>query len=207
MTFERATRRFPFKGLLQLAIFQPRGLSEFGSDADAFLTSLAPFVALILVGAGITALAGEPREGALLLLRELCLLLMPPVVADLFCRFWKRSALWARYATVLNWSLWLQMMLLTFLYSVLVAARAGAIPDLLALAITFTAPLYLIAFHWFVARVSLSISHGRVALLLFTNVVLGVAILAASLYNVSPEALRRSLESPPDSPSANGSTL
>ncbi len=196
--------RIPIRGLLLLAIGRSRGLEEFGTDTDAYLTSLAPFLALVLVFAVLAALAGEPRAALLLGLRQLCLLLAPAVLAELFCRLWQRRPEWARYATILNWSIWLEMTLVLLIYAAAAAAQQGVLPAAIALGLTAGLPIYLLAYQWFIARVALRLSHGRVALLLLANLIVSLAIVAASFYGVPSAQLKRELTSPD---AANGSVL
>lgn len=189
------------RGLFLLAAARVEGIEEFGTDRDAYLASLAPWLALALVGAGVVALGGLPRTALVLLLRQLGLLLAPAVIAEAFCRLWHRTPLWARYATILNWSLWLEVALFC---AVLLIGELGLLPAPLALAATLAAPLYLVAFHWFVARTALTLSHGRVALLLAANLLAAFGVIAASFYGSSSAELHRML-APPAESTANGS--
>lgn len=178
--------RAPLRGLLRLGLGRADGVRDFGEDRDAYLASLAPFVALTAVAALITALGGQPHQGLALLLRQISALLAPAVLAELFCRLWRRP--WLRYATIVNWSNWLQLLVATVLYIVLRWAVVGAVPAGFAMAMTIGGILYLLAFQWFVARVALGISHGRVALLLTASLVVVTAI---SLQGVPLDAWRQ----------------
>jgi hypothetical protein len=177
------TPRIPAKGLLLLALGRKAGFDHFGTDGDAYLASLAPLLALGLVGSvwhGVEQASW--RLGAALSLRLICVLLAPAVVAEVFCRRWKRAGQWALYANMLNWSVWLSWFALVVLLlgsEILSSAgvNGGVVISLAALALF----AYLGWFHWFLARQILAVSRRRVFLLLLCSLLVSLAIAAVSV--------------------------
>ncbi len=100
-------------GMLLLARGKAEGFDQFGYTLQAFLSSLAPLIAVPVVGYLLLAAhGGEPARaggelGALSdLLATICALLAPAVLSYELAKLWRRQALWLRFATALNWSQW-----------------------------------------------------------------------------------------------------
>jgi hypothetical protein len=141
--------------MLQLAAGRAQGVTFFGADVDAFLSSLAPLVAFALVSGGLVALAGKPRLAMELFLVSVIGMLAPAVIAHPLCRRWQREAYWPLYANILNWARLMFLMLAPMALGV-AAAAPGA-----AWAIGIALMLYVLWFQWFVARTALRLSALR----------------------------------------------
>ncbi len=164
-------------GLLLIGTGRAAGFAQFGASRDAFLASLAPWLALLIVTAGMMAVSGYPGVAAGFFLVALCQLLAPAVVADLFCRLWGRREHWALYANVLNCSGWLMVgvfLLLVPLVSLVVPLGASIQTASYTLVGGWVG--YLAWFHWFAARHALHVSRTRALLVMFT-VLFGTALL------------------------------
>jgi hypothetical protein len=153
-------------GLLLLAVGRKRGFTYFGSDTDAYLASLAPLVAFVLVAAAVLALQ-SPREAATLFLLSICQVLAPAVIAHPLCRRWDRADRWALYANILNWAQFLFFLVLPVVLALARAAVAAGAPiDATASAALLVFLGYVVWFHWFVARGALVLSRRRTLTLL-----------------------------------------
>jgi hypothetical protein len=153
------------RGILRIGTFRPDGLAEFGATPQAFLNSLAPLLALPVVGGLIMLGRGHVAEALVSVLANLVILLAPPVAAHALTRLMRREELWLRYAVAYNWCQWaVAAALLAAMIAggVLVAVglpeRAAAQLLMLALA------GYGIALNWFLARTALELSGGKAAL-------------------------------------------
>jgi hypothetical protein len=147
-----ATRRSGL-GLLLIAVGQRRGFAYFGKTTDAYLASLAPLVALVLVKIGLMVVQGEVRAGATLGLLLICNLLAPAVISDALCGRWGCRDRWPHYANILNWAQFLYLIVAPLLLP-LGAAGAGLLG------------IYALWMQWFVARNALGLSRARAAWLL-----------------------------------------
>lgn len=178
------------RGVFLLARGKAEGLREFAPTPQAFLSSLAPMLALPVVGYLLVLLhdaAPEPHAaggaiGRLAglgdLLSTLCAVLGPPVLSFELARRWKREALWLRYATALDWTQWAIPALISVLLIGVYPLLAAALPAQLAVGLMALAiGGYALWLHWFVARHGLALSGGRAALLVVL-VNLGTALLA-----------------------------
>lgn len=177
-------------GMLLLARGKAEGLDQFGYTVQAFLSSLAPLIAVPVVGYLLLAVrGGEPARaggqlGALAeLLGTICALLAPAVLSFEMAKLWRRQALWLRYATALNWSQWVIPLLASVLLLVGYPVLATALSDRIALGLVGIAiGGYALWLHWFIARNGLSLSRLRaVALVVVVNVVTGVLVLGPRL--------------------------
>jgi hypothetical protein len=170
-------------GLLLIGTGRAAGFAQFGASRDAFLASLAPWLGLLIVLAGMMAWAGHPVPAGVFFLMALCNLLAPAVIAEMFCRAWNRREYWGLYANVLNCS----PFLMVAAFILLVPLASLAVP--LGASVTMATYLalggwfgYMVWFHWFAARHALSISSARatlvmLAVLIGTNVILQLPIL------------------------------
>jgi hypothetical protein len=132
------------RGILRIGTFKADGMAEFSATPQAFLNSLAPLLALPVVGGLIMLGRGHVAEALASVLANLVILLAPPVAAHAVARWWGREALWLRYAVAYNWCQW-------------------AVAQLAMLALAG----YGIALNWFLARTALQLSGGRAALFIF----------------------------------------
>jgi hypothetical protein len=170
-------RRRPAFGLLLLGIGQARGLAQFGADPDSYLGSLAPLLALQIVMALLFMLKAGFSLALLFFLIVVCNLLAPPVIGHVFCSAWDRRASWPLYANVLNWSVWLMVgVLLVLLPAASMSLSVGLSPTAAASLVLGAISLYVLWFHWFLARHALGLSRAR-ALLVMAGVVFGTGVL------------------------------
>ncbi len=164
-------------GMLLIATGRPAGFTQFGATAQAYLASLAPWLALAIVLGGTLAVSGRPGLGLAFFLVALCNLLAPAVIADAFCRLWDRRQLWALYANVLNCAQWAFLGVLVLLLPVAtMAVAAGLSQDGAARLLLAGLVAYGLWFHWFAARHALQLTRGRAALVML-GVVFGTALL------------------------------
>ena len=153
-------------GVIRLARGRADGIRQFGATRDAFLASLAPLIALPLVG-GIRMLLGGGGLGVLSdLLASLCALVAPPVLSFEIARLWGRQAAWLRFATAFNWCQWAIPLVGGVLVVVLAIFAALGLPRV----VTWNALLsglaaYGLWLHWFLARHGLGLSRLRAALM------------------------------------------
>jgi len=164
-------------GLLLAGLGRPAGFAQFGATADAFLASLAPLLAFLIVLGAVLAWSGRPLLGLTFFLTMVCGLLAPAVIADLFCRLWQRRQHWARYANVINCTQWLMVAALMLLMPLAaLAVSFGLNPVAAAAGVLAAFGVYVMWFNWFAARHVLDLSRGR-ALLVMLAVVFGTGLL------------------------------
>ena len=153
------------------------GLGQFGNDAQSYLGSLAPLLGLLIVMGALLALDAGAMRGALFFLIVVCNLLTPPVIGHAFCRWWGRLDCWPLYANVLNCSQWLIFGVVAVLLPVARLTVAFGVPPTEAAGLLLGAmSLYVLWFHWFLARHALMLSRAR-ALLMMACVVFGTGLL------------------------------
>ncbi len=178
-------------GLMLLAIGRKSGFALFGTTPDAYLGSLAPFVALSLVVGGLDALGGHVALGLRVLLISLISLIAPPVIAEVFCRVWRRTAEWPRYANILNWGQLLMIMAIIVIATLAAAAAHFGVPQTAAVSgglVVFM--VYGIAFQAFAAHGALKLTRWRTALLvcgtlLGTDLLIVAPLLVADPHTVA----------------------
>jgi hypothetical protein len=164
-------------GLLLIGLGRPAGFAQFGASSEAFLASLAPLLAFLIVMSCVVGWPNHPLRGVEYFLTVLCTLLAPAVIADLFCRLWNRRQNWALYANVLNCGLWLMMAVLVVMLPLAsLTVTFGLSPNDAAILLLVAFTIYLLWFHWFTARHALNLSRGRALLVMFA-VVFGTALI------------------------------
>jgi hypothetical protein len=170
-------RRRPALGLLLLGTGRPEGLAQFGTDTDSYLASLAPLLGLLIVMSGIVCLDAGLARGLLFFLIPFCNLLAPPVIGHVFCAVWGKRERWPLYANVLNWSQWLMVAVVVVLLP-LASFTVGAGLSVMSatLLLLGTLGVYVLWFHWFLARHALALSRAR-ALLVMVCMVFGTGLL------------------------------
>lgn len=154
-------------GTWRLTRGDPRGLSLFGGDVDAFGAAFAPWLAVFFVVGSVFALSDGASVGFTAILLNFTCILAQLVIAHAFATHWARERLWMRYAVAAMWTMWLPFLLQVFvtpllhftLPSSIIDTRGGAIGTNL---VFFVYELWL---TWFVARVALALSRGRAVLL------------------------------------------
>jgi hypothetical protein len=170
-------RKQIISGITRLARFDARGMACFPGTKDGFLASLAPWVAITLVGAALSWL----HDGAIVAARELLLaavlLLAPPVITHVFAQMWQRGANWLRYSTAFNWCQWALPVAASIWLILVRGSMAAGLPDPIAGVIAVGGVLsYALALHWFVVRHGLGVSVWRsLAVVVLTN--MGTALL------------------------------
>ncbi len=168
------------------------GLAEFASSADAFLASLAPLIAIPLVGAALVVAGGRPKAAAASFLATVIALLAPPVLSYEPARWWKRQDHWLRYATALNWCQWLVPLLAAVLLILVYPPLTMVLPDTQATYVILGAlAAYGLWLHWFIARHGLAIGPVRAAVL-----VVGVNVVTLILV-AGPQAIGLGRTAPP----------
>jgi hypothetical protein len=155
-------------GIIRLARGRADGIRQFGATRDAFLASLAPLIALPLVG-GVRMLLGGGGLGVLSdLLASLCALVAPPVLSFEIARLWGRQAAWLRFATAFNWCQWAIPLVGGMLVLVLGILAALGLPSVLTWnALLSGLAVYGLWLHWFLARHGLGLSPMRAGLMVF----------------------------------------
>ncbi len=164
-------------GLLLIGTGRPAGFAQFGGNAEAYLASLAPWLGLLIVLAGVLAWSGHPRPALAFFLLAVCNLLAPAIIADVFCRLWDRRQHWALYANVLNCAQWLMLAAILLLLPFASATVLfGFSQDDAAHLLLGALAAYTLWFHWFAARHALQISAGRAAVVMLC-VVFGTGLI------------------------------
>ena len=185
-------------GLLLIGTGRAAGFAQFGGNVDAFLASLAPLLAILIVLGGVVAWSGHPWAGLSAVLTGVCDLLAPAVIADLFCRLWHRRQHWALYANVLNCAQWLMIAVLLLLLPLASLGSAmGLSMQHAGLLLMALFGLYVLWFHWFAARHTLDLSRGR-ALLVMLAVVFGTGLILQAPLLLTGKKLTSTLLAPPD---------
>jgi hypothetical protein len=170
-------------GILRVARGRADGMELFDSTVHAFTASLAPFIALPLVGAVLMMLNDPGLEPIGDMLSAWCGVLAPAVISWELARRWGREAEWLRYATAFNWCMWaVPMCAMVLLLLLGFAAQLGMPPQAAAIALPACLAGYALWLHWFLARHGLRLSPGRAALLvLLVNVGTGILVLGPAL--------------------------
>ena len=152
-------------GIALVARGRREGLQQFGATKDAFLASLAPLVAFLLVGSGLLLLGGAGWEALEDFLLILCFMLAPLVLAQALAQAWGRDAAWLHYATAFNWCQWAVQAFAAVLLLALGLLLNAGLPESAA-AVAFTAGLaaYALWLHWFVTRHALGLGPWRAGL-------------------------------------------
>ena len=179
-------------GILRLATGRHDGAARFTGTAQAYLSSLSPLLAFLLVGTVLRLL----QEAAVPVMRDVLAaviaLLAPAVLSHAIAAAWKREDGWLRYAVAYNWCQWaLLPALLLILVGLGVAVATGmghATAGNTALLLLAGYALWL---HWVVSRATLGLPAGRAALfVLLVNcgtaaLVFGPAVLMVQLSRAS----------------------
>ena len=174
-------------GIVRIGCGRADGLSLFGDSTGHFTASLAPFIALPLVGT-IIALLQKPEIAIVSdLLATWCGLLAPAVLTWELARRWGRERLWLRYATAFNWCMWaIPIMAFLLLLTIGMLIGIGLPNDFAAVLLPLGLGAYALWLHWFLARHGLMLSRGRAALVvilvnLTTSLIVLVPVLLTQL--------------------------
>lgn len=167
----------PVIGAALVATGRPRGLARFGDSPQAFLASLAPWIAFPVVGAIGLLLAGHPGQALTTLLLTLVAQLAPAVLSHAMARRWGREDDWLRYATAFNWCQWaVPVFGLVLLPLVRIISPAAPADETAGNLVVIGLAGYASWLQWTLARHGLFLSRGR-AILLVVLVNLGTIAL------------------------------
>jgi hypothetical protein len=152
-------------GIVRLAMFNPAGFASIGNSREAFLSSLTPLIAFLIVGTTLESLGGGWRSGVGDGLQTLCILLGQPVVSNFYARWFKREEPWLRYATAMNWcQLAIPLVAIAFLIAALMLGGIAPSPRSLAIGLIGAIFVYAALLNWFLAWRGLNLSAWRAAL-------------------------------------------
>ena len=161
-----SSRFDPLIGAALLARGRAEGMARFGSTPQAFLASLAPMIALPLVGCIILLLSGNGLLGVSALLVTVVAQLAPPVLSHALAAQWGRADLWLRYATAFNWCQWAIPVVALALMVVLQAGLSFGLGENAAVRLLGVGlAAYGLWLHWLLARHGLALPGGRAAAL------------------------------------------
>ncbi len=176
-------------GLFLLGTGRSEGFACFEGGRDAFLASLSPPIAFLLVLAALL-LSQRPTAAALcLLLLLFCAVLLPPVLSHLMARLWRRGERWQRYATASAWSVWLVVPV--YLPAMLLASvllQMGIGREVANRAAMLLLAGYFLWLQWFMAWKGLAIGRFK-AVLTVLALTAGSSLLAAGLQPLLAQVL------------------
>lgn len=158
-----------FQGMILLAAGRREGMIYFEGTVDAFYTSLAPWLAFLIVDSCQIFVQSNKMIVAIKLLLSFCVLLLPAVISQVYATKWSCTPLWLRYITAATWCNWVTVLvpLLTVILILSFLPHLIHQPILMKI-ILVTVALYGVWLQWFIARVGLSISRWRAAVLYAT---------------------------------------
>jgi hypothetical protein len=171
------------QGMVRLARFRIEGFASFAATSQAVLSSLVPWLAIVLVGCVVSVAHGQAALAAANFLTTVVALLAPLVITHALARRWGREAEWPRFAAASIWCQWvLPMAALVILLAITVLDGLGLPENLLLLTGLLAFVGYGISLRWFLARHGLGISRLRaVALVLVADLGTGMLILIPRL--------------------------
>ena len=173
-------------GIARLASFNASGFAAVGNTSQAFLTSLAPLIAFLVVGTALKLLSGHWRLALADGLQTLCILLGQPVLSHALARHWQREPAWLRYAAAMNWcQLAIPVVAALFTMAIFLFGGASLPPRVLVWALVGAVFAYAAALNWFLAWRGLDLSAPRAVL--FVLMVTAALALVLAL----PVALRQ----------------
>lgn len=171
------------RGMLQLAIWRAAGIQAFTGSKQAFLNSLAPLLAMPVVGFLLLAVQGKLLDAVSNLLLAVVILLAPVAASHLVAKWWRREGLWLRFAVALNWCQWvITAVAMLMMAAAGVAVQAG-VPQQIALLVLVVGCLgYAISLQVFLAHVGLAMSRARaIGFVLLFNLAAAVLVLVPAL--------------------------
>lgn len=164
-------------GIARLAFFNRSGFVAVGHTRQAFLASLAPVVAFVLVGAAVQSLSGNWRLGLGSLLQSLVVVAGQPVLSHLIATRWGRQSQWLRYATAINWCQFaIPIVAMLFVTLALLAGSTLGPDDRGVYAVMGCILTYAVLLNGFIAWRGLDLPLWR-AVLLVVLVTIGLGIL------------------------------
>ena len=168
-------------GLFLLGTGRSEGFSCFEGGRDAFLASLSPPLAFLLVLSALLLSQRPTAAASCLLLLLFCAVLLPPVLSHLLARLWRRGERWQRYATASAWSVWLVVPV--YLPAMLLASvllQMGIGREVANRAAMLLLAGYFLWLQWFMAWKGLAIGRFK-AVLTVLALTAGSSLLAAGL--------------------------
>ena len=171
------------RGMLQLAIWRRAGIQAFTGNKQAFLNSLAPLLAMPVVGFLLLAVQGRLLDAVSNLLLAVVILLAPVAASHLVAKWWRREGLWLRFAVALNWCQWvITAVAMLMMAAAGVAVQAG-VPQQIALLVLLVGCLgYAISLQVFLAHIGLAMSRARaIGFVLLFNLAAAVLVLVPAL--------------------------
>lgn len=183
-------RRNVLRGIVLCALGRPEGLDWFGNSRHAFISSLLPLLLFPLLRAVLLPPGQSEVPRGTLLLATITVVLASAVLSHLMATWFRREALWLRYATAVNWTTWvLQLAVLLAIMATAGLAAAGLPPQAALVGCFAVVGIYGLWLQWFLARHGLRLGPGRALL-----VVLAVNAGAAALVAVPELALREAAQ-------------
>jgi hypothetical protein len=172
-----------FVGVSRLARFDAGGMGCFAGSVDVFMASLAPWVAITLVGSALTWFNVGGELAATEFLIGTIMLLGPPVISHFFARSWRREKNWLGYSAAFNWCQWALPVVASLWCILVLGSVAVGLPEPLAGVVAIGGVLvYAVALHWFLVRHGLGLSAWRsAAVVAATNVGTGSLMLLPRL--------------------------
>jgi hypothetical protein len=166
-------------GIIRLVCFDRSGFAVVGNTPQAFLSSLSPLIAFLLVGSALEVLSWGWRTGVGDGLQTLCVVLGQPVISNYLARRWKREDRWFRYATAMNWcQVAIPVLGALLLTAALLLGSLGFAPRVIAYGAFGVIFFYATILNWFLAWRGLDLSVWR-AIGFLVLVTLGLAAVLA----------------------------
>ena len=187
----RATRpASTLRGMLLLARWRRAGMDEFVGTPQALLNSLAPLLAMPLVGFLLLALRGKLFDAVSNLLLAVVVLLAPLVGSHLVAKWWRRDAKWLRFAVALNWCQWvITAVAMTLMVLAGVAVQAGVSQDVTVGFLALGCLGYAVSVQVVAASAGLALSAGRaLGFVLLFNLGAAILVLLPSFVRLLAEA-------------------
>ena len=152
-------------GLGKLARFRASGFADFTATTLGFLNSLAPLLAILMVGAGLTLLAGHLRALVVSVLSMVIALAAPAVLSHAVARRWGSEARWLRFIVAHNWCEGMITLLVWPLAFVVATAAAPGVPPaapaVIASMVALSLVIYWIGLSWFLLWRGLGLSKAQ----------------------------------------------
>jgi hypothetical protein len=178
-----APQRHVLRGVWLLATFRREGFGQFQASREAYLSSLIPIFALLIVAAvGLAARFGLVFSLRVVLLLA-CGVLAPQVVSHFLAGLFGRGRLWLGYSVAFNWSQWaIPLFGVTALFAVGVLTALG-LPDGLAASLARVGIAgYALALYVFVTRHGLGLSLvGAIGFIVAVNLACSAILLVPDL--------------------------
>ena len=176
-------QRHVLRGIWLLATFRREGFGQFQATRNAYVSSLLPIFALLIVaGLGLAARFGLVFSLRVVLLMA-CGVLAPQVVSHFLAGLFGRERLWLGYSVAVNWSQWaIPIFGVTALLAVGVLAALG-IPEGVATGMARVGIAgYALALYVFVTRHGLAMPlAGAVGFIVAVNLACSALLLVPDL--------------------------